>query len=155
MAVCNDGDMVRVTNTQFAVAAHVLTYLGGLAEGSTASSAELAESTGSNAVYVRRVLGPLRDAGLVRSRPGAFGGWELAQPPQGISLALVWRLINRGDPVLGIHGPNPQCQVGQQVHRALVALDSDVARAVDQELAGHTVADLLRNVRAPAGRTRR
>lgn len=140
--------MARVTNTQFAVAAHVLTYLGGLAEGITASSDELAGSTGSNAVYVRRVLGPLRDAGLVRSRPGARGGWELAQPPQAISLASVWRLINRGDPVLGMHGPNPQCQVGKQVHRSLVALDKDVARAVDDELAGHTVADLLHDMPA-------
>lgn len=138
--------MARVTNTQFAVAAHVLTYLGGLAEAVTASSDELADSTGSNAVYVRRVLGPLREAGLVRSRPGARGGWELAQPPQAISLASVWRLINRDDPVLGLHGPNPQCQVGQQVHRSLLALDRDVARAVDDELAGHTVADLLKDM---------
>lgn len=138
--------MARVTNTQFAVAAHVLTYLGGLAEAVTASSDELADSTGSNAVYVRRVLGPLREAGLVRSRPGARGGWELAQPPQAISLASVWRLINRDDPVLGLHGPNPKCQVGQQVHRSLLALDRDVARAVDDELTGHTVADLLKDM---------
>lgn len=138
--------MARVTNTQFAVAAHVLTYLGGLAKGVTASSDELADSTGSNAVYVRRVLGPLREAGLVRSRSGPRGGWELAQPPQAISLASVWRLINRDDPVLGLHGPNPKCQVGQQVHRSLLALDRDVARAVDDELAGHTVADLLKDM---------
>lgn len=140
--------MARVTNTQFAVAAHVLTYLGGLEAGVTASSDELADSTGSNAVHVRRVLGPLREAGLVRSRPGARGGWQLAQPPQAISLGLIWRLINRGDPVLGLHGPNPQCQVGQHVHRSLLSLDRDVARAVDDELAGHTVADLLKDMPA-------
>jgi len=140
--------MARITNTQFAVAAHVLTYLGGLPGGVSASSDELADSTGSNAVYVRRVLAPLREAGLVSSRRGAHGGWKLALPPQATSLAVVWQLINKGDPVFGLHGSNPQCRIGKQVHRSLVALDRQVARAVDNELLKHTVADLLQDVPA-------
>ena len=101
---------------------------------------------------MRRVLGPLREAGLVRSRPGAHGGWKLAQSPQALPLALVWRLINRGDPVLGLHGPNPRCPVGKRVHPSLVALDKHVAQAVDDELAGYTVADLLQDMPAPRHR---
>lgn len=146
VTICSHGGMARSTNTQFAVAAHVLTYLGGLPDGVSASSDELADSTGSNPVYIRRVLGPLREAGLVHSRPGARGGWELALPPRAISLATVWRLLNGTDPVLGLHGPNPRCPVGKQVHRSLITLDRQVAQAVDNELAEHTVADLLQDV---------
>jgi Rrf2 family protein len=137
----------RPTNTQFAVAVHVLTLLAGAPAGAPTSSDRLAESTNANPVHVRRVLGPLRAAGLVTSRPGAHGGWELARDPAGISLAEVWRLVQGDDPVLGLHGSNPHCPVGQGIQATLVGLDREVAAAVEAQLARSTVADLLR----PAG----
>ncbi len=135
--------MARSTNTQFAVAVHVLTYLAGSAEGRPVSSDELSGSTNVNAVYVRRVLGPLREAGLVRSRPGVHGGWELARDAWDISLDQVWRLLQGTDPVLGLHGPDPACPVGRSVQMSLTALDRAVADAVASELGRFTVADLL------------
>ncbi|MFD0658855.1 Rrf2 family transcriptional regulator [Thermocatellispora tengchongensis] len=85
--------MARSTNTRFAVAVHVLTYLAGVAGERPVSSDELSASTNVNPVHVRRVLGPLRAAGLLRSRPGVHGGWELAVPAGDITLAEVWRLL--------------------------------------------------------------
>ena len=102
--------MARPTNTQFAVAVHVLTYLAGVAAESrpggtatesqarAASSEELALSANANPVHVRRVLGPLRKAGLVLSRPGPRGGWGLGRPATEITTAQarIWsRLTNR------------------------------------------------------------
>lgn len=135
--------MARSKNTQFAVAVHVLTYLAGQPEGRTVSSDELAETTNTNPVYVRRVLGPLRDAGLVRSRPGAHGGSELALAAREITLARVWRLLQGTDPVLGLHGPNPECPVGRGVQETLTAVDGNVADAVEAELGRFTVHDVL------------
>lgn len=135
--------MPRPTNTQFAVAVHVLTYLAG-AGACPVSSDELAASTAVNAVHVRRLLGPLRDTGLVRSRPGPRGGWELARSAESISLADVWTLLQRDDPVLGLHGPNPDCPVGRGVQAALRSVDEGVADAVRTELGRLTVADVLR-----------
>src|SRR5690606_27695475 len=85
--VWQDGAMARSTNTRFAVAVHVLTYLAGVAGERPVSSDELAASANVNPVHVRRVLGPLRAAGMVRSRPGVNGGWELGHPAADITLA--------------------------------------------------------------------
>ena len=135
--------MARSTNTQFAVAVHVLTYLAGLIEDRPVSSDELSESTNVNPVYVRRVLGPLRDAGLVRSRPGVHGGWELAADARDITLARVWGILQGADPVLGLHGPDPACPIGRGVQTSLIALDQAVAGAVATELERFTVNDVL------------
>lgn len=148
--------MARSTNTQFAVAVHVLAYLaGGAADGRAVSSDELSESTNVNPVYVRRVLGPLRDAGLVRSRPGVHGGWELAAEAGDVTLGQVWRLLQRTDPVLGLHGPDPACPVGRNVQESLTALDRAVADAVATELERFTVNDVLTRDVAKPGRSRR
>lgn len=67
------------------------------------------------------------------------------RPAETITLAEVWRLVQGDDPVLGLHGPNPSCPVGVDVQHALVALDRDVAAAVEARLAEVTVADVLNN----------
>lgn len=141
--------MPTPTNTRFAVAVHVLTYLAAMAAaGRTTSvgSEELAASTGVNAVHVRTVLGPLREAGLVRSRAGARGGWELGADPASLTLATVWRLLQGSDHVLGLHGPAPDCPVGQGVQRSLETLDAEVADAVAARLEGVTVAGLASGI---------
>ncbi len=143
--------MARSTNTQFAVAVHVLTYLGGTPERSV-SSDELAESTRAHPVYVRRVLGPLREAGLVRSRPGAHGGWELGESPERLTLARVWRLLQGSEPVLGLHGPNPDCTVGRSVQHVLTSLDQAVATAVASELERVTLHDVMTGSPGPEHR---
>ncbi|MGY0386510.1 Rrf2 family transcriptional regulator [Nocardioides sp. WG-D5] len=138
--------MATPTNTRFAVAVHVLTYLASCAAAgrtTPVSSDELAASTAVNPVHVRKVLGPLRAAGLVRSRPGAHGGWELAADPGVVNLAQVWQLLQGDDPVLGIHGPNPVCPVGASIQGVLVDLDRRVAKAVLAELEGITLNDVL------------
>lgn len=134
------------TNTRFAVAVHVLAYLAGMAAvGRTTpiGSEELAASTAVNPVHVRKVLGPLRAAGLLHSRAGAHGGWELAADPSTVTLAQVWLLLQGDDHVLGLHGPNPACGVGQAVQRTLVDLDADIRAVVATRLAAVTVADLI------------
>jgi len=136
------GVVAGPTNTRFAVAVHVLTYLAGVEERAV-SSDELSASTNVNPVYVRRVLGPLRDAGLVRSRPGPHGGWELTIDARNLPLSRVWQLMQDGHAVLGLHGPDPACAVGRRVQAALVALDSRVAGAVTAELEQVTLHDLL------------
>ncbi|GGP73889.1 Rrf2 family transcriptional regulator [Saccharothrix coeruleofusca] len=135
--------MARSTNTRFAVAVHVLTLLAGVNDGRVVSSEELADSAGVNPVHVRRVLGPLREAGLVRSHAGARGGWELACRPEGISLGTVWRLLQGDDHVLGLHGPNPSCVTGEGVQRALTVLDAAIADALVAQLERFSVRDVL------------
>jgi len=134
--------VARPTNTQFALAVHMLTLLAGSAPAQL-SSEEMAGSAGSSPVHVRRVLGGLRQAGLVASRPGVGGGWSLLADPRTTTLADVWRVVNGEDPVLGLHGANPDCVVGQGVQAALVAVDRRAAHAIEAELATTTIAELV------------
>lgn len=143
--------MATPTNTQFAVAVHVLTYLAGMDVSRPVSSDELAASVNASPVYVRRVMTPLRESGMVASRPGAHGGWVLTRSPESITLAEVWRLVQRDDPVLGLHGPNPECSTGTGVQRALVALDREVAKAVDAQLSGISIAEVLGEAASSSG----
>ena len=144
--------MGRPTNTQFAVAVHVLTMLGAQPE-DVLSSEVMAESVGSNPVHVRRILGRLRQAAIVESRPGVNGGWRLCRPRGEITLADVWRAVQGEDPVLGLHGANPDCPAGQRIQRALGALDRRAAEAVEAELGTTTICDLVEETAAELAQT--
>ncbi|MEV6615676.1 Rrf2 family transcriptional regulator [Streptomyces sp. NPDC051051] len=138
--------MARSTNTQFAVAVHVLVILTLAADGHAVSSEELSKSANVNPVYVRRVLGPMRNAGLVRSRSGVNGGWELAVEPAQITLEQVWLLLQGDEPVLGLHGPDPSCVTGRSVQQSLVSIDRMIAHAVATTLGHFTVQDISQGV---------
>jgi DNA-binding IscR family transcriptional regulator len=74
----------------------------------------------------------------------------LEREPTDIDLSLIWLALNGEDPVLGVHDPAPDCEVGQRVHHNLHALDRRAREALLDELARTTVADVLRADTAPA-----
>jgi Rrf2 family protein len=133
--------MSRPTNTQFALAVHVLTMLAAIPR-ELQSSELMADSAGSNPVHIRRVLGRLRNAGMVVSRPGPHGGWQLVRAPAETTLADVWRALNGDDPILGLHEANPSCDVGQRIHANLAQIDRRAAAAIEAELETTTLAEL-------------
>lgn len=137
------------TNTQFAIAVHVLTLLSQCPE-EQQSSPQLATSVGSNPVHIRRVLGLLRRAELVVSRPGATGGWMLTRDPTDITLREVWEGVSGDARVLRVHDAAPDCTVGQSIQQELVAVERAVAGAIAEQLAGTTVADVLAAAAQPA-----
>lgn len=134
--------MAGSTNTQFAVAIHVLTLLAG-GEGAPMSSEQMAQSVGSNPVYLRRVLGRLRDAGLVASRPGPKGGWHLERVATAITLGDAWRATQESAPIFGLHTVAPGCPVGRDIAATLTELDERLTRSVEEELDSTTVAQVM------------
>jgi Rrf2 family protein len=134
--------MADSSNTQFAIGVHVLTLLSAF-DGQRVSSEVLAGSAGSNPVHVRRILGKLREAGLVDSVPGPGGGWLNTRSPQEVDLADVRRALHAGDRVLGVHGAHPDCSVGQQIQSELEQIDDQAVKALDDQLAKTTLADLV------------
>lgn len=141
--------MPAATNTRFAVAVHVLTYLAVTDPAHPVSSDELAGSVNVNPVHIRRVLGPLREAGLVRSRPGQHGGWTIGRPPEEITLDELWSVVGDVDRVVGMHGPNRSCPVGLGVASAMADIEGQLSAVVHAELARRTVRDLLDHVHVP------
>ena len=92
---------------------------------------EIAEHEQIPPVYLRKVLGELRRHRLLRSVKGIHGGYELARPPQSITLWDVFRVLEP-DPyldtcVLGRPACTPACACAlhedwQRVRRELVEM---------------------------------
>ncbi len=88
-------------NSRLSLALHSLSHMAGDPD-RVRTSADIAEHAKTNPVVVRRVLGKLREAGILSSEKGHAGGWRLAKPAQGITLADVYlaldeRLVSGSD----------------------------------------------------------
>ena len=79
-------------NSRLSLALHTLGHMAG-APNRTRTSADIAQHAGTNPV-VRRVLGKLREAGLLASEKGHAGGWKLAKPAKSITLADVYLALD-------------------------------------------------------------
>lgn len=80
----------------------------------------LAGAMQTNPVVVRRVLGGLRDRGLVRSEKGHGGGWTVACDLTKVTLRDVYEAV--GEPAMFAMGHRteaPECLVEQAVNAAL------------------------------------
>lgn len=139
--------MAGPSNTQFAVAIHVLTMLGGL-PGTPVSSETMAGSVAANPVYLRRVLGQLRAAGFVDSRPGPRGGWLLMKEPSEITLGDAWRAVQPEAQIFATHHVNPSCPVGSSMSATLEALDQSLAASVVAQLDETTVEQVMPDLSA-------
>lgn len=60
----------------------------------TAKILEVSQRNGIPKKYLEQIFLQLKGAGYVRSIRGSGGGYELAKPPQNISLAEIIRLID-------------------------------------------------------------
>lgn len=135
---------------RFAFANHILTLLA-LAEDQPRTSAWIASSVNTNPVVIRRLLGNLREAGLVVSQPGTGGGWRLMRAPGSISLREVYRAVE-GEPLFALHprAPNSGCPVGRNIQQALTDVFREAEQALENRLADLTVADVRRSVLSAA-----
>ena len=126
---------------------HILAMLD-VCKGMPCTSEFIAGSVNTNPVVVRRILGLLRKAGLVRTSLGR-GGAELLKRPEDITLLEVYRAVgaNAGN-VLDIHTEtNPQCPVGANIQAALGGTVHAVQALLEAELSTRTVADIVSGIR--------
>ncbi len=135
-------------NSRVTIAAHALAWMG-LSErmgGELSTSDQIANSVNTNPVVIRRMLGDLREAGLVESRRGAGAGWRLARAPESITLADLYDAVE-GGPVFALHPapPNEKCPVGHGIQSVLDPIYLNAEKVLRAELARTTVADVLRD----------
>lgn len=143
-----------MANTRFTVANHILALLAAH-PGELLTSEFIAGSVNTNPVVVRRLLGPLRQAGLVQAQLATGGGWRLARRPDEISLLSVHQAVDDVE-LFPMHGrlPNPTCVVGRNIQHALEGVYAEAREALEERLERETIADVLGRVLDPVG-TRR
>jgi Rrf2 family transcriptional regulator, repressor of oqxAB len=142
---------------RFAMAVHALAVLSQSEEGYP--SAYIASSVNTHAVFLRRILRDLVDAGLVTAREGRTGGYRLARRADAITLAEVYRAIEPEGPLAPSPAePNPRCPIGAGMRTAFSATAAAATDGLLGALAGRTVEDVsrraLREGRTPPPRPR-
>src|SRR5262245_52373870 len=99
-------------NSHFALATHVLTVLAVHPDGPV-TSVELARSVNTNPAFLRSLFGRLRDAGLIEVSLGKGGGARLARPASRVTLADVYKAVEKDAPAQLHHcPPDEKCVVG-------------------------------------------
>ena len=137
---------LSLVNTRFAVAVHVLTLLEH-SRGEPVTSEYLAGSVNTNPSLIRRLLSQLARAGLTTSQMGSGGGALLAKPANAITLLDVYRAVDEDADVIPMHpAPNPHCVVGRNIQAVLETRFDAAERALQQELARTTIAELAGDV---------
>ncbi len=131
------------------VGIHLLTVLA-LKRDEPLTSEFLAGSVNTNPVVIRRLLGSLREAGIVDSRTGVGGGWTLQVDPDRITLLDILHAVEPHEEPFGLHHstPNPECPCGQHIVSVLCETYQEVRDAKDRVLKGITVADITRKILA-------
>lgn len=84
--------------------------------------------------YLEQLIAPLRNAGLVRSIRGAYGGYKLAREPQEITAAEVMFVLE---------GPIHPVDVGEEQDPARRDLWRRIREAIMEVLENTTLADLI------------
>jgi DNA-binding IscR family transcriptional regulator len=123
------------------VALHMLLHLG--ESGHLITSEAIGQMMQSNPVVVRRTMGGLRDAGIVRSEKGHGGGWSLAKALDRVTLGDVYDAL--GSPALfnvELREDAAGCLVERAVNRAVGQALAEASALVHARLRALTLADL-------------
>jgi Rrf2 family protein len=129
-------------NSRLALALHTLSHMAG-DPNRTRTSASIADHAGTNPVVVRRVLGKLRQAGLLTSEKGHAGGWKLAKPAELISLADIYlaldeRLVSGGEP----NEPPSHCNVETTLQSRVTDVLEEIEESLVERLRETSILDL-------------
>jgi Rrf2 family protein len=133
------------------VAVHVLAYMA-WKRSEAVTSERIAASVNTNPVVVRRIVGALRNAGMVTVQPGVGGGATLAREPDEITLLDVYRAVEDGEELFSLHPSEPSrsCNVGGNIRDVLRPIFCTAHRAMESVLGQVTIADVGRQVMAMA-----
>lgn len=130
-------------NGLFCVAVHALIYLD--KRGCLLSSEELAANICTNPARVRKVMARLKRAGLVTTRTGTDGGYQLAADPAKVTLDLVADALEVRFVEPAWHsggGVDCGCMVASGMAGVMDHLFDDLDRRCRTHLAGVRLADL-------------
>lgn len=111
----------------------------------TISGAELAESNRLPLKFVERILQELREAGLVETHRGKFGGYSLAKPASEIGIGQLVRLMDgRLAPICcASENAYQACTCPDEEHCGLRMIMIDVRNAIAAILDRYTVAQVV------------
>ena len=134
-------------DTKFSVAVHALILISESAE--PIDSEKMARSVGTNASYVRKILGLLKKGRIVSSHRG-ITGFSLLIPPERLTLLQVYQAVMEQPRchLLDIHqNASDQCAVGRHIKPVLTSMFEKAESAFAAALAEQTLAQCIAGIR--------
>jgi Rrf2 family protein len=132
-----------LSSSRFIVAVHAMSVLARNGNCGPLCSARVAASVHTNPVVIRRLMGELERARLVKSVAGRSGGFQLNRDPADISLADVYFAVE-DENVFRMHKTDPTspCPVAAQLGRVLTAPLKAAECAFHSSLAKTSIRDV-------------
>lgn len=137
---------MKITS-RFTVAVHTLLAIYVLKNEYKMTSNFIASSVNVNPVVIRRTLSSLKAAGMIDVKAGS-GGALPVKDADDITLYDIYTAVDcvEGD-LFNFHdNPNPKCPVGKNIHAVLDSHLKDAQTALENELKGVTLADLVKQL---------
>jgi DNA-binding IscR family transcriptional regulator len=131
-------------SSRFTVAVHILSLIY-ITKDNSCTSEWIAGSVNTNPVVIRRIIGMLKNAGLLDVHPGVGGAYILKDLAQ-ITLLDIYNAVEvvEEDGLFQLHQePNPNCPVGANIHSVLELVLSRAQDAMEQILADITIKDII------------
>lgn len=129
-------------NSRLSLALHTLSHMAG-DPSRMRTSHDIADHSGTNPVVVRRVLGRLREAGLLTSVKGHAGGWCLARTADRITLADVYLALDESLVSGDGPGASSSCQVESAVQQRFTAVLESVEKDLVRQLSETSIAEIV------------
>ncbi len=132
-----------LSSSRFVVAIHALSVLARSEGKGPVCSTMVAQSVHTNPVVIRRLMGELEKASLVRSVAGRSGGFELGRGADAITLADVYCAVE-DDAIFRMHkiDPDSECPVAAQLGKILNGPLRAAETALTSSLASTTIRDV-------------
>lgn len=111
------------------------------------NSKEIALGLKTNPVVVRRLMALLSEAGLITSRKGRDGGVWLAQSPDKMTLADIYKAVELPEMISEFHKPALKaCAVSCSMKKIVSQVSDTLEKDVRKSLAKTKLSDLLGKV---------
>lgn len=135
-------------DTRFSVAVHILILISESPK--PMDSEKMAQSVGTNASYIRKILGSLKKADIVRSHRG-IAGFSLSVPPEQLTLLQVYQAVTEESKchLLDIHqNASDECIVGRHIKPVLTGMFEQAENAFTRVLSEQTLAQCVVAIRS-------
>ena len=136
-------------SSRFTLAVHIFACIDVFKNEYKITSDFLAGSTNVNPVIVRKILGQLKEAGLVEVARGS-GGASIPKPLNEISFLDIYNAVEcveNGELFHFHENPNIDCPVGRNIHAVLDDKLMRVQKAMETELSSITLEDIRRETK--------
>ncbi len=134
-------------DTRFSSAIHILILIAESEKPLT--SEDIAGSVGTNASYIRKIIGLLKKKDIIESHRGV-SGFSLKQSSEDLTLLHIYQAVNETErpSLFDLHqNPNDECIVGRHIKPVLTGMFAEMEDAFSCALANKTLADCTAKIR--------